>query len=134
MKAANPQGGEGSFFIVVGSVNGVGGKKIAVKHSDGEWIADNTALSIAQSVTMGSGAETIRTNDIDSLGTMQDFINSVAERYSIPSGADLTNYSFTNDIYLNATEQQITEILQSADGSLPNKSTWALVITSYPLP
>ena len=53
VKAANPQGGEGSFFIVVGSVNGVGGKKIAVKHSDGEWIADNTALSIAQSVTMG---------------------------------------------------------------------------------
>ena len=55
---------------------------------------------------MGSGAETIRTNDIDSLGTMQDFITSVAERYSIPSGADLTNYSFTNDIYLNATEQK----------------------------
>ena len=124
VKTANPQGGEGSFFIVVGSVNGVGGKKIAVKHSDGEWIADNTALSIAQSVTMGSGAETIRTNDIDSLGTMQDFINSVAERYSIPPGADLTNYSFTNDIYLNATEQQITEILQSTDGSLTSEKAF----------
>ena len=57
---------------------------------------------------------------------MQDFINSVAERYSIPSGADLTNYSFTNDIYLNATEQQITEILQSSDGSLTSEKALTL--------
>jgi hypothetical protein len=125
VKTANPQGGEGSFFIVVGSVNGVGGKKIAVKHSDGEWIADNTALSIAQSVDMGTVTETIRTNAIiDSGSSMQDFINSVAERYSIPPGADLTNYVFTYDIYLNATEQQITEILQSTDGSLTSEKAF----------
>ena len=45
--STNTSGGGGSFFIVVG------GKKIAVKHSDGEWVVDNTALSIAQGVDMG---------------------------------------------------------------------------------
>ena len=45
VEESNPSGGKGSFFIVVG------GKKIAVTHVDGEWVADNTSLSIAQNVT-----------------------------------------------------------------------------------
>ena len=72
----NTSGGGGSFFIVVG------GKKIAVKHSDGEWVADNTALSIAQGVDMGtSGSETITTNYDGK--SEEGFIAYVADRYGL---------------------------------------------------
>ena len=69
--SANTSGGGGSFFIVVG------GKKIAVKHSDGEWVADNTALSVAQ----GVGSDTIQVN-YDGR-TEAQFISYVADRYGL---------------------------------------------------
>ena len=109
---SNPTGGEGSFFIVVG------GKKIGVTYVDGEWIADNKALSIAQGVTRGnSGTDTITTN----FGTMseQQFIASLADRYGLSDLTDPNNYSFTDAIYLSATEQQINEILDvNGNGTL----------------
>ena len=48
----NPNGGKGSFFIVVND------KKIAVKHADGEWKADNSSISIAQNVSSETIAKT----------------------------------------------------------------------------
>ncbi|MFL2821455.1 MAG: cadherin repeat domain-containing protein [Alphaproteobacteria bacterium] len=109
--ASNPNGGEGSFFIVVN------GKKIAVKHADGEWKADNSSLSIAQNVS----SETIAKN----LGVMseQQFIASIADRYGLPELSDLMDYSYSNAIYLNATEQQINEVLGS-DGSLTSEKAF----------
>ena len=74
--AANTNGGGGSFFIVVG------GKKIAVKHSNNEWIADNTALSIAQGVTMGDG--NVNTIDTNYKTTEENFIADVIDRYGLP--------------------------------------------------
>ena len=49
--------------------------------------------------------------------TEQQFIASLADRYGLPDLTDPNNYSFTNAIYLNATEQQINEIL-GGDGSI----------------
>ena len=54
--STNTSGGGGSFYILVND------KKIAVKHSDNEWVVDNTSLSIAQGVNMGTSSETIRVN------------------------------------------------------------------------
>ena len=128
VEASNPSGGEGSFFIVVG------GKKIAVTFVDGEWKADNTSLSIAQGVTIGdsegigtsdggadSGAVTITTN----FGSMseQQFIASIADRYGLPDLTDPNNYSYSNAIYLNATSQQINEVL-GGDGSLTSEKAF----------
>ena len=109
---SNPTGGEGSFFIVVG------GKKIAVTHVDGEWVADNTSLSIAQNVT----SDTLTKN----LGAMseQQFIASIADRYGLPDLTDPYDYSFTNAIYLNGTEQQINDVLGSTDGSLTSEKSF----------
>ena len=109
--ANNPNGGEGSFFIVVN------GKKIAVKHADGEWKADNSSLSIAQNVS----SETIAKN----LGAMseQQFIASIADRYGLPELSDPMNYSYSNAIYLNATEQQINEVL-GGNGSLTSEKAF----------
>ena len=132
VEASNPSGGEGSFFIVVG------GKKIAVTYVDGEWKADNTSLSIAQGVTTGnsggigdsigtdsegadSGAVTITTN----FGSMseQQFIASLVDRYGLPDLTDPNNYSYSNAIYLNATSQQINEVL-GGDGSLNSEKAF----------
>ena len=132
VEASNPSGGEGSFFIVVG------GKKIAVTFVDGEWKADNTSLSIAQGVTIGnsgdigdsigtdsggadSGAVTITTN----FGSMseQQFIASLVDRYGLPDLTDPNNYSYSNAIYLNATSQQINEVL-GGDGSLTSEKAF----------
>ena len=109
--ASNPNGGEGSFFIIVN------GKKIAVKHADGEWKADNTSLSIAQNVS----SETIGKN----LGAMseQQFIASIADRYGLPELSDPMDYSYSNAIYLNATEQQINEVL-GGDGTLTSEKAF----------
>ena len=110
--SSNQSGDEGSFFIVVG------GKKIAVTYVDGEWVADNTSLSIAQNVS----SDTITKN----FGAMseQQFIASLADRYGLPDLTDPNNYSFTNAIYLNGTEQQINEILASTDGSLTSEKAF----------
>ena len=119
--AANTNGGGGSFFIVVG------GKKIAVKHLNNEWIADNTALSIAQGVTMGdTSSSTIDTNYVTNTNystNEEGFIADIVDRYGLPKLADSTDYSFSNDIYLNATEQQITEVLDN-DGSLTSEKAF----------
>ena len=75
-------------------------------------------MSIAQGVTRGnSGTDTITTN----FGTMseQQFIASLTDRYGLPDLTDPNNYSFTDAIYLNATEQQINEILDvNGNGTL----------------
>ena len=43
----------------------------------------------------------------------QQFIASIADRYGLPNLIDPNDYSFTNAIYMNGTEQQIKEILAS---------------------
>ena len=49
----------------------------------------------------------------------QEFIASLADRYGLPALTDPNNYSFSNAIYLNATEQQINEILDvNGNGTL----------------
>ena len=49
----------------------------------------------------------------------QEFIASLADRYGLPDLTDPNNYSFSNAIYLNATEQQINEILDvNGNGTL----------------
>ena len=116
--ATATNGGGGSFFIVVG------GKKIAVKHSGTEWIADNTSLSIAQNVSMGqTSAETIKTDFAPSSEAEETFIATIADRYGLPKLADSTNYSFSNEIYLNATEQEIEEVLENS-GSLTSETSF----------
>ena len=42
---SNPNGGEGSFYIVVG------GKKVAVAHDGNGWKVDNTALFIVENAS-----------------------------------------------------------------------------------
>jgi len=113
--SANTSGGGGSFYIVVG------GKKIAVKHSDSAWIVDNSSLSIAQGVSMGTdtATDTIVTNYESD---QEAFIAKVANRYGIEL-TDSSDYSFTNSIYLNATEQQIEEVLDG-DGSLASEKAF----------
>ena len=82
--AANTNGGGGSFFIVVGE------KKIAVKHLNDEWIADNTALSIAQGALWGSRYRNYRCNYTDEEG----FIADIVDRYGLPKLTDNADYSF----------------------------------------
>ena len=96
---SNPNGGEGSFYIVVG------GKKVAVAHDGSGWKVDNTALFIAENA---SSSITGPTSGIAA------FTTKVADRYNIEH--DGTDGTITNDIYLNATEQQIDEVLASPNG------------------
>ena len=114
--SANTSGGGGSFFIVVS------GKKIAVKHSNDGWVVDNTSLSIAQGVDRGTADETIFV-DYDGR-TESNFIKYVADRYGLSDAmSDADDYEFSNAIYLNATEQQITEIL-GGSGSITSEKAF----------
>ena len=53
----------------------------------------------------------------------QQFIASIADRYGLPELSDPMDYSFSNAIYLNATEQQINEVL-GGDGSLTSEKAF----------
>ena len=97
--AAKYAGGTDSSFYI-----DVNGKKVAVTFDGSGWKVDNTSLFIAQNAQAN-----LVLPDVDA------FSQVVSDRYDI-------NYTsagqFTNSIYLNATEQQIGEVLASTDGSI----------------
>ena len=96
--ASNPGGTASSFYI------DVNGKKVAVTFDGSGWKVDNTSLFIAQ-----NAQDNLVLPDVDA------FSQLVSDRYDI----DYTSAGqFTNSIYLNATEQQIGEVLASTDGSI----------------
>ena len=96
--ASNPGGTASSFYI------DVNGKKVAVTFDGSGWKVDNTSLFIAQNAEAN-----LVLPDVDA------FSQLVSDRYDINY---TTSGQFTNSIYLNATEQQIGEVLASADGSI----------------
>ena len=53
----------------------------------------------------------------------KQFIASLVDRYGLPDLTDPNNYSYSNAIYLNATEQQINEVL-GGDGSLTSEKAF----------
>ena len=53
----------------------------------------------------------------------QQFIASLVDRYGLPDLTDPNNYSYSNAIYLNATSQQINEVLVG-DGSLTSEKAF----------
>ena len=53
----------------------------------------------------------------------QQFIASLVDRYGLPDLTDPNNYSYSNAIYLNATTQQINEVL-GGDGSLTSEKAF----------
>ena len=83
----------------------VAGKKVAVSHDGTGWKVDNTALFIAQDASA----------NITGPANMNSFTSLIADRYNITYDQAMTG-TFTNDIYLNATEQQINEVLDSTNG------------------
>ncbi len=90
-----------SFYVEVG------GKKVAVSHDGTGWKVDNTALFIAQNASANINKPT----------DMNIFSKDIAERYNISYDHSVDGIgTFTDDIYLNATEQQINEVLASTDG------------------
>jgi hypothetical protein len=105
-------GQEPGFYIEVS------GKKLAVtfdeeKGANGEWKVDTTSLQVAEDA---SGNITTVFNHGD---TAADFAEDVMARYGLKP-ADTAAHQFSNDIYLNATEEAITELL--ATGVASDKS------------
>ena len=96
--ASNPGGTASSFYI------DVNGKKVAVTFDGSGWKVDNTSLFIAQNAQANLVLPDVTT-----------FSQVVSDRYDINYTSD---GQFTNSIYLNATEQQIGEVLASTDGSI----------------
>jgi hypothetical protein len=93
------------FYIEVNS------KKLAVTFDDtkGEWKVDTTAIQVAE----GAGAAITAINSSALTGSQLAF--AVADRFGIQLDPNKdhsgTNTKISNDIYLNATEEAITDLL-----------------------
>jgi hypothetical protein len=117
----------GFYIEIINAQDSTDKDKLAVTFDDVKsmWKVDTTAVQVAEGVNFGAGEPiTAATSSVDVGGTTitsttsgADLAKAVADRFGIQldmsAGVDHSSTAISGDIYLNATEEAITQLLGS---------------------